>query len=259
MACTERTYRGTRNERSAWKKIKIKNWRVAQLNNNLFTFVGKIREVYPKENEWYQAFLIEDTSGAEHEDNRYTARIGAPKGQIHSAADLLSEGGVGSLWEIAWKNSDKEKTAGSGQYYKNIVKGTSVSEAAAVHLPNDLKESNAQLTQPRSTTQLPNDHLTNPALGLADPAPRQGISKDEQIARAVALKAVVDAGDVFIKGDASYQHVNSLMDNLTDMLLGRWSESHPAIPPTPEEELFPAAEADQVGEAVEEIIEEVQE
>ena len=75
----------------------------------------------------------------------------------------------------------------------------------------------------------------------------------------MALKAVVDAGDVFIKGDASYQHVNSLMDNLTDMLLGRWSESHPAIPPTPEEELFPAAEADQVGEAVEEIIEEVQE
>ena len=49
------------------------------------------------------------------------------------------------------------------------------------------------------------------------------------------------------------------MDNLTDMLLGRWSESHPAIPPTPEEELFPADEADQVGEVVEGIIEEVQE
>ena len=206
------------------------------MNNNLFTFVGKIREVYPKENEWYQAFLIEDTSGAEHEDNRYTARIGAPKGQIHSAADLLSEGGVGSLWEIAWKNSDKEKTAGSGQYYKNIVRVISVSEAAAVHLPNDLKESNAQLTQPRSTTQLPNDHLTNPALGLADPAPRQGISKDEQIARAVALKAIVDAGDVFIKGDASYRHINSLMDNLTDMLLGRWEEKPTATPEKEEEE-----------------------
>ena len=249
MACTERTYRGTRNERSAWKKIKIKNWRVAQLNNNLFTFVGKIREVYPRENEWYQAFLIEDTSGAEHEDNRYTARIGAPKGQIHSAADLLSEGGVGSLWEIAWKNSDKEKTAGAGQYYKNIVKVTSVSV--------DLTPSGD--VQPDNMTQLPPDYLTNPELGLAGPAPRQGISKDEQIARAVALKAIVDAGDGFIKGDASYRHINSLMNNLTDMLLGRWSESPPAIPPTPEEELFPAAEADQVGEVVEGIIEEVQE
>ena len=87
----------------------------------------------------------------------------------------------------------------------------------------------------------------------------QGISEGEKIARAVALKAIVDAGDVFIKGDASYRHINSLMDNLTDMLLGRWSESPPAIPPTPEEELFPAAEADQVGEVVEGIIEEVQE
>ena len=223
------------------------------MNNNLFTFVGKIREVYPRENEWYQAFLIEDTSGAEHEDNRYTARIGAPKGQIHSAADLLSEGGVGSLWEIAWKNSDKEKTAGSGQYYKNIVKVTSVSV--------DLTPSGDVQV---AASEVPHDHQVckgepQPQTQAVTPPPAQGISKDEQIARAVALKAIVDAGDVFIKGDASYRHINSLMDNLTDMLLGRWSENPPAIPPTPEEELFPADEADQVGEVVEGIIEEVQE
>ena len=73
----------------------------------------------------------------------------------------------------------------------------------------------------------------------AQPQPQgqgQGISEGEKIARAVALKAIVDAGDVFIKGDASYRHINSLMDNLTDMLLDRWEEKPTATPEKEEKE-----------------------
>ena len=207
-------------------------------SNEEFTFNGELIRWYPADNEWYQTFIIKNLDEPDKENNAYSAKIPPFRGAIEGMAQVLLNGGEGSRWLVHWKHG-KEKVQTPGEFYQTITRIVAASE-----VPHDHQVCKGE---PQPQTQ------------AVTPPPAQGISRDEQIARAVALKAVVDAGDVFIKGDASYRHVNSLMDNLTDMLLGRWSESHPAIPPTPEEELFPADEADQVGEVVEGIIEEVQE
>ena len=205
-------------------------------SNEEFTFNGELIRWYPADNEWYQTFIIKNLDEPDKENNAYSAKIPPFRGAIEGMAQVLLNGGEGSRWLVHWKHG-KEKVQTPGEFYQTITRIVAASDAPHEH--------GGDMPQPQTQA--------------VTPPPAQGISRDEQIARAVALKAVVDAGDVFIKGDASYRHVNSLMDNLTDMLLGRWSESHPAIPPTPEEELFPADEADKVGEVVEEIIEEVQE
>ena len=184
-------------------------------SNEEFTFNGELIRWYPADNEWYQTFIIKNLDEPDKENNAYSAKIPPFRGAIEGMAQVLLNGGEGSRWLVHWKHG-KEKVQTPGEFYQTITRIVAASE-----VPHDHQVCKGE---PQPQTQ------------AVTPPPAQGISRDEQIARAVALKAVVDAGDVFIKGDASYRHVNSLMDNLTDMLLGRWSESHPAIPPTPEKE-----------------------
>lgn len=228
-------------------------------NTEQYQFEGELLRSFTPDNEWYQRFIIKNLGEPNREDNAYSAPINPRGGQLEGIATMLENAGPGSRWTVFWKQG-KEKINTPGSFYQTITRVVSV-DADATPQVTQTQHDQPLAKGTEQGFQLPPNHL----------APRT-LSNDERIARSVAFKdimAAIESGQApdyildawkaepyddkcnLVSPTHAMEWVNMMVDESTDILMGRWEP-----PKTAKEELFPDEDAQGEGESkVEETVE----